>query len=66
MLSSVDSRNDGVDGLLGTEANQSALDTLETRASVFEEDLTSNASRVSVLESDLSDHSSRVSVWKRT
>ncbi len=61
-LSSVDSRIDGVDGLLGTKANQSALDTLETRASVLEQDLTSNASRVSVLETNLSDNSSRVSV----
>ena len=33
-LSSVDSRIDGVDGLLGTK---SALDTLETRASVLED-----------------------------
>ena len=61
-LSSVDSRIDGVDGLLGTKANQSALDTLDTRASVLEADLTSNASRVSVLETDLSDTGSRVSV----
>ena len=61
-LSSVDRRIDGVDGLLGTKANQSALDTLDTRASVLEADLTSNASRVSVLETDLSDTGSRVSV----
>ncbi len=61
-LSSVDSRIDGVDGLLGTKANQGALDTLEIRASVLEDELTSNASRVSVLETDLSDNSSRVSV----
>ena len=61
-LSSVDSRIDGVDGLLGTKANQNALDTLDTRASVLEPDLTSNASRVSVLETDLSDTGSRVSV----
>ena len=63
-LSSVDSRIDGVDGLLGTKANQSALDTLDTRASVLEADLTSNASRVSVLETDLSDAGSRVSVFE--
>ena len=55
-LSGVDSRIDGVDGLLGTKAKQSFLDTLETRASVLEDDLTSNASRVSVLETDLSDN----------
>ena len=61
-LSSVDSRIDGVDGLLGTKANQSALDALDTRASILEDDLTSNASRVSVLETDLSDNSSRVIV----
>ena len=61
-LSSVDSRIDSVDGLLGTKANQSALDALDTRASVLEDHLTSNASRVSVLETDLSDNSSRVTV----
>ena len=36
-LSGVDSRIDGVDDLLGTKANQSALDTLETSASVLED-----------------------------
>ena len=61
-LSSVDSRIDGVDDLLGTKANQSALDTLETRASVLEDDLTSNASRVEVLETDLSSNASRIGV----
>jgi flagellin-like hook-associated protein FlgL len=63
-LSSVDSRIDGVDDLLGTKANQSALDTLETRASVLEDDLTSNASRVEVLETDLSSNASRLKSLK--
>ena len=54
-LSSVDSRIDGVDGLLGTKANQSALDTLETRASVLEDDLTSSAIYGIIFHNFLSD-----------